>query len=357
MNVAGIGIVFSRGRGIKAYEEALQQGWVAPSRHESSPALGEPVSAYRVAPEILKDKQTLKGLRRADRFCKMAVLASTDAVHDSEIVLGNEKASLGIVVGTAFGPHATTFRFLDEILDYTETNVSPTLFSHAVHNAAASYISTALGSRGPALTLTSFALSFHHALLLAETWLREGRCNYVLAGSVDECHPVLEYICARKLNIPQDGKISPFSFLPSPPAVPGEGSTFFLLTHLETPRKYCRITGISIDGSGAEESSPDIMILDTDGMLGDETIYQTVLKQDVHTAGFSPLFGSMMTGSAFHCAAGALMLQKQVRYSCPILDNPHCLKLCDKKEQADIQLITCVRFSCGPRKTVISLRQ
>jgi len=127
MNVAGIGVVFSRGRGIKTYEDALQHGWVLPSRQASPPATGGPTTMYRVAPEILQDKQALRGLRRADRFCRMAVLAAMDAAHNSEIVFENKKADLGVIVSTAFGPHATTFRFLDDILDYGETNVSPTL--------------------------------------------------------------------------------------------------------------------------------------------------------------------------------------------------------------------------------------
>ncbi len=47
-------------------------------------------------------------------------------------------------MATAFGPHVTTFNFLDDILDHGDAAVSPTTFSNSVHNAAASYIAMAL---------------------------------------------------------------------------------------------------------------------------------------------------------------------------------------------------------------------
>ena len=104
MNVAGIGIVFSGGRGINCYDDALKHGWIKPED-----------SGYRVKEESIIDKKALGGIRRADRFSKMAVLAASDAVVDSDIDLNKKKSSLGIIVSTAFGPHVTTFRFLDDM--------------------------------------------------------------------------------------------------------------------------------------------------------------------------------------------------------------------------------------------------
>ena len=112
----------------------------------------------------LTDKAVLKGMRRADRFSKMAVLAAWDAVEDSGIAIRGGEGRLGIILATAFGPQATAFRFLDEIIDHGDGRASPTLFSHSVHNAAASYVASALKSRGPTLTVTQFAFSFHQAL-------------------------------------------------------------------------------------------------------------------------------------------------------------------------------------------------
>ncbi len=223
MNISGLGVVFARGRGIGRLEEALQEGWLAPSRKALPSSPGETIPVYAVEEKTLADKAVLKKMRRADRFTKMAVLAAWDAVKDSGIEIDGGGAGLGIILATAFGPQVTAFRFLDEIIDHGDASVSPTLFSHSVHNAAASYVATALNNHGPTLTVTQFGLSFHQALILARAWLHEGRCENVLVGSVEECGTVMEYICSRKLEIPEDGKIRPFEFSSSSSGRPRGG--------------------------------------------------------------------------------------------------------------------------------------
>jgi 3-oxoacyl-[acyl-carrier-protein] synthase II len=356
MNVAGIGVVFARGRGIRALEEALKQGWVPPAQGATAAAGEKRMSVYSVDPATLVDKAVLKGMRRADRFSKMAVLAAWDAVEDSGIGRQGGEACIGIILATAFGPQATAFRFLDEIIDHGDGHASPTLFSHSVHTAAASYVASALESRGPTLTVTQFAFSFHQALLIARAWIEEGRCESVLVGAVEEGGAVLEYICSRKLRVPEDGRIRSFDFSASAAAVPGEGSAFLMLSSGDTGRKYCEIAGVFFDGE-ATEGDPDLYVLDADGMSRDETDYSDIASHKVTVAGYSPLFGSMMNGSAFHCAASALILKKQTRYACPVQENPHGIALCSLTEQKKTETIHCVKYNCWHEKAVIALRR
>jgi 3-oxoacyl-[acyl-carrier-protein] synthase II len=209
MYIAGLGIVFSGGRGIPDFKKALSQGWNNANQGKN------------IAKEIISDKIVLKEARRADDFTKMAVLAAVDAFVDSG--LGAEaKKSLGIILATSLGPHVTTFKFLDDILTYGDNGVSPTLFSHSVHNAAVSYIASNLGSHGPTLTVTQFADSFSQALFIAESWLEENRCSNILVGSVDQLGNEMEYILTAK----------------APELLPIEGSVFFLLTKNESINKY-----------------------------------------------------------------------------------------------------------------------
>jgi hypothetical protein len=56
MNIAGMGIIFNRGRGIQSLERALEEGWRLP----------QPV--YRVPVEAITDKAVLKEARRAERY-------------------------------------------------------------------------------------------------------------------------------------------------------------------------------------------------------------------------------------------------------------------------------------------------
>jgi len=354
VNVTGVGAVFARGRGIGSLEEALRKGWVAPSRRPLASSPGKSIPVYSVEEKTITDKAVLKKMRRADRFSKMAVLAAWDAVKDSGIEIDEGGASLGIILATAFGPQVTAFRFLDEIIDHGDASVSPTLFSHSVHNAAASYVASALGNHGPTLTVTQFGLSFHQALILARAWIHEGRCEHVLVGSVEECGTVMEYICSRKLGISEDGRIRPFEFSPSPSAVPGEGSVFLLLSGEDRGQKYCELRGVFLDDESAE-GDPDLRILDADGMSEDETCYQEIASQDVPIGGYLPLAGSMLTGSAFHCAVAAVMLRNQTLYACPVQDNPHAVRACNSTEQKNLERIQCVRYGCLHERAVIEL--
>ena len=353
MNILGMGIVFARGRGIDSLDKALQEGWQRPE--EINAPSDRKTFAYKVDPQTISDRTLLKNMRRADKLSKMAVVAASEALTNSGIEDLNRKR-VGIITATAFGAHVTTFDFLDDILKYGEANVSPTTFSNSVHNAAASYISSALGIEGPTLTVTQFFFSFHSALQLARAWLNEKRCEYILVGAVEQYGDVLAYIQDTKLTLAQDGRIRPFNLKPAY-QVPGEGSVFFLLSNKNTGNAFCEIQNISVNIEGDGASKADLNIIDTDGLLEDESVYKSCLSPYVPAASYSPLYGSMMTGSAFNCAAGALMLRSQMVYANPVKDNPHGLNLVHDTVPCNIELIRCVRYNCYGNRADIYLRK
>ena len=364
MNIAGIGLVSTRGRGIAALEQALEQGWVPPTEVEVRGLATGRLPVYAVPAEAMSDKTVLAKARRADRFTRMAVLAAADALQDSGLGATLDKSRLGILVATALGPHATTFSFLDGILDFGDAAVSPTAFSHSVHNAAASYIAMTLEARGPTLTVTHFHFAFHQAVLIAQSWLVEGRCDAVLVGAVDELGAVMQQVCGRMLRPAADGRIKPFACSAAPEAVPGEGSAFFMLTRERCGVAYARLeagckmqdAGSSILDPGSCIQHPEswIQLLDADGMAKDETAYRTLVQPGIPVAGYAPLFGSLMTGSALQAAVAALMVKRQKQFASPVLDNPHGLPICGQTGPASLSNLLCTRLDCGGK--TMSLR-
>jgi 3-oxoacyl-[acyl-carrier-protein] synthase II len=353
MNLLGIGIVFSGGRGTDRYEDALRQDWQRPGEYDL-PRIGKGLPVYAVEAETLSDKVLMKKMRRADKFSKMAVVAASDALKDSGVE--NAKNRTGIILSTAFGAHQTTFDFLDDIIDYGEAGVSPTIFSNSVHNAAVSYIASALDITGPTLTVTRFSFPFQSALQLAQMWLLDQRCDSVLVGAADQCGEVMRYISDRKLGTAQDGKVRPFHFSPSSPPVPGEGSVFFLVSAKASENAYCKIDGIDFSVEPGVMGPSDIDLIDSDGTI-DGVPYLKALSPTVPVAAYSPLFGSIMTGSAFHCAAGALMIKKQMQYANPVIENPHGLNLVNGSRPARIDLIRSIGYNCSAESAVIRLRK
>ena len=352
MNILGMGIVFARGRGIDSLDNALRQGWQRPDEVEIK---GRKSFAYKVDPQAISDRTLLKNIRRADKLSKMAVVTAYDALAVSGIADLNKKR-VGIITATSLGAHVTTFDFLDDILEYGDAGVSPTTFSNSVHNAAASYISSALGVEGPTLTVTQFFFAFHSALQLAQVWLDEGRCDYVLAGAVEQYGDVLAYIHDTKLTPAPDGRIMSFNFKPAY-QVPGEGAVFFLLSNKKHDNTFCEIKDVSVNSEDKDMPQADLDIIDTDGLLEDETVYKSCLSTDVPAVSYSTLYGSMMTGSAFNCAAGALMLRNQTIYANPVTDNPHGLTIVSETKHQNIELIRCVRYNCFNEKAGIYLRK
>jgi 3-oxoacyl-[acyl-carrier-protein] synthase II len=283
----------------------------------------------------------------------MAVLAAAGAMNDAAIEgIGGKK--VGIILATAFGAHVTTFDFLDGILDFGEANASPTAFSNSVHNAAASYVSSALDLKGPTLTVTSFRLSFPSALQLAQGWLEQGRCDYLLVGCAEQYGNVLGHVTGRKLNRATDGIIRPFTFAPTA-QVPGEGGVFFLLGRETTPESYCALEGVTTTEPRPSGDPADLQIIACDGMLQDESLILAALDRERPVTGFAPLYGSSMGGSAFSVACGALMLKQQRIYAAPEQTNPHGLPLGTTTATASLGRVRCFDGTCRGEVATISL--
>lgn len=346
MNIAGIGIVFSRGRGVIALEQALEQGWVAPGDVETPGLPSGRLPVYAVPPGVLVDGTVLAKARRADRFARMCVLAASDALQDSGLAASVDKTRMGVIVATALGAHTTTFGFLDGILDFGDAVVSPTAFSHSLHNAAASYIAMTLDVRGPTLTVTHFHFAFHQAVLLAGSWLTDGSCDAVLVGAADELGSVMHYVCGRMLQPSVDGRIKPFAFSATAEVVPGEGSAFFLLTREAAGAGYARVAEVVQNRLPPAWLGATVQVIDAGGIATDESAYREVGKPGMRLAAYAPIFGSLMTGSAFNVAAAALMLKRQKIFACPVLDNPHGVTICSDTVPAALDDISCTRLDC-----------
>jgi len=326
--ISGIGVISARGRGIEKFEAALKQGWIAPSLSQA----GRP--AYRISNDDLSDSDVLKTAKRADRFSKATLLAAYDAVKDSGAALKDIQESTGAIVATALGSHSTIFKFLDGILDYGEKSVSPTTFAHSIHNAATSYLTSALGCKGPAITVTDFYFPFQHALMLAYAWLNEERFRHVLVGVSDECSSAMDYIFEEKFQIASDGKMNPHAFSENPKTVPGEGSAFFLLSLNPAEKKYGAFSAVETSQAFKGWSEADISVVGTNGMGGSEKMYEQFSGKGKSVAAFSDIYGGMMASSAFDCAAAALILKKQRSYGVSDIDI--------KKSEKAVNTVQCI---------------
>lgn len=289
MNLAGLGIVFPGGAGIPALLAALNAGTPLQGQAQGK----EPVAVLPVPPATFSRNPVLAPARRADRFCKMALLAATEALDGCTA----DPARTGIILATAFGPHGTVFKFVNDLLDFGDEKASPTVFSQSVHTAAASMIAVAAGLHGPTLTVADLAMPFEEALALADDWLESDRCDAVLVGAVDEISDVLAHVVRRKWSLSPDGLARPSS-AGQTAYVPGEGAVFVRLER-----------GLGARVSLGEDLSPAAAchLLNAGALGSDDAELRKRVLPSVPALTYVSLLGSTRIGSAFHLAVAWLM--------------------------------------------------
>lgn len=218
MRVLGIGALGGFGCGI----EALLKAHGAGSGSHPGPVRAD------TAP--LADRMPARALRRIDHFSRLALLGASLALEDMKS-RGTEDADkkadkkTGIIIATGYGPAATTFQFLDTLIDDGPALVSPMAFAQSVHNIPAATIGIQLKISGPCSTVSQLRSSVAAGLATASLWLAENRVERVLFGAVEEHTPMLEH-CA--------GLIAHESNAPAPPML-GEGAAFFMLEQGREP--------------------------------------------------------------------------------------------------------------------------
>ncbi len=347
MKINGLGSIFSGGRGIEAFDSVLRHG-PPPPAYLDVPGFSHPLPALRVESAVLSDREALKSMRRADRFSKMTLLAAWDAWQDAgPPAVAPERVAA--IVATGLGPHVRTFKFLDGILDFGDSSVSPTDFSHSVHNTAAGYITARLGLNGPAMTITDFNSAFHQALVMAQCWLAEKRCDLVLLSAAEELGEVLLHVRQRLLHRQStaDGE--------EPPAPPGEGAVCMALSSTSTENDYATISPLSLatrhsSNLEKESTSPaDLSIIDSNCFSRTpERRKEKVLSPApaARTRDYTPCYGSMMSGLAWQSAAAALSIKKQTLYPAPsVTDKEQSETEKAQAETTELREIECLKLS------------
>ena len=316
--IYGIGPVGAFGAGLADWRAALKgEKKVAPEFAEIETGQGlYNLPIFRASTKTLTQFCKSRDLRRLDHFSRMALLGACLACEDSGQNLVGERT--GLIVASAYGASATTFSFLDSVIEDGDALASPTLFSNSVHNAAAAHIAKHLKITGPNLSLTQGRLSLPMALLTATQWLAEGRVDTVLCGTVDEYCNVLGYCWQSYRNRKDSAARENNNFGPAPDrrGGPGEGSLFFHLSRArESSAPYGYLEKLELNSAELPSALPFIYSPDSNAcacsknseLLPDQSKH--LLEIDL-----SQICGSFPTTLAFDLAAAATMLFDQTLY-------------------------------------------
>ena len=149
-----------------------------------------PAGAGRVTFDLTGNLDLARA-RRLDRAARMGAVVVERALRDSEQKEGTH-ASLGVVLGSAFGSVDASAAFMHRLFDKGPRLVSPAEFPNLVPSSPVGHVSIYLGIEGPALVTADLAASGESACAQAIELVAQGEADAVVAGGIEEASSIVE---------------------------------------------------------------------------------------------------------------------------------------------------------------------
>ncbi len=127
-----------------------------------------------------------KEARQTDRYIQFAMGAALQAVEDADLSIGSENATeIATIIGSGYGGIGTFQQQVEAFVGRGPNRVSPFLMPMMVAEMGASKVSIALGTKGPAFSVTSSCCSGSDSLGVAADMVRRGEAKVALAGGAE----------------------------------------------------------------------------------------------------------------------------------------------------------------------------
>lgn len=186
--ITGLGAVTPAGPSVEEFWEALIEGRPGAGAIERFPTddltshAGALVRGFNPRKFITPAK-----VRRLDLASRYAVAAARQAFEAAGHALPPAEADrVGSLIGSASAGATPVRDFLAPVLVQGPEASQPMLFPNTVGNAPSSYVAIELGLKGPNSTVCQKEASGALALGTAADFVREGRCDAMVAGGADE---------------------------------------------------------------------------------------------------------------------------------------------------------------------------
>jgi 3-oxoacyl-[acyl-carrier-protein] synthase II len=319
------------GTGIGCYINGL--GMISPQKTYDNDQFLPELTAYDqnvltcVLPDF-KDYINPFQMRRLSRMLRMGLSAATICLRDAEL-----KTPDAIITSTGFGFQEDMGKFLREILEQDEQQLTPTYFMQSTHNALSGLIALSVKCTGYNNTYATRGFALETALHDAMMLLQEGEAENVLVGSFDEVYPI-QYNEYLRLGYLKREMINNFKLFANKTegTLQGEGVAFFSLSVSALPHSWCRLGNLRmtykpaayedlaagmLDFLKENEMSPDNIDVFVNGVSGDvvRDQWNLDLEKDFfgHAAAvrFKHLTGEYDTASSFALWLGARILKDQ----------------------------------------------
>ncbi|MDB4970041.1 MAG: 3-oxoacyl-[acyl-carrier-protein] synthase, partial [Myxococcales bacterium] len=148
-------------------------------------------------------------LARMDRLCGLALVACDGALLDAALSPAAAEWNgerTAIVLGTAYGCHATNEEYYKGVVRDGALGASPRLFAYTLPSSPVGEVSIHYGVRGPASTLAGGLASGIDALVEGVALVANGRADRAIVCAADVATPLLARLLAAHAHRGSDGR-------------------------------------------------------------------------------------------------------------------------------------------------------
>lgn len=271
--VTGIGIVSPFGCGVEKFWNSIINGKsgikeITRISHEGHlVTFGGEVTTFE---DEVNEKNLIepKEMKRMDRFTQFAVVASDEAVKDSNLDMSKEDPyRVGVVLGSGAGGFDTFEKQHLNMVQKGPTKCSPFTIPMLISNMAAGKVSIRHGAKGVNKCIVTACASSAHSVGDAFRAIQYDDADVIIAGGAEAVMTNLgigAFTCARTLskrNDEPERASRPYD-INRDGFVMGEGSAILILEELEHALKrnakiYAEIVGYGQTGDAYDMVAPD----------------------------------------------------------------------------------------------------
>ncbi|MCQ4087154.1 beta-ketoacyl-ACP synthase II [Saccharibacillus sp. JS10] len=268
--VTGMGVVTSLGKDVETFWNSLLAGKSGISKIESFDVSEYPT---QIAAEIHdfnpEDYVERKEARKMDRYVQFAYAASTQALQDSGLKIGEsiEAERIGVIVGSGIGGLGTWEDQFTTLLQKGPKRVSPFFIPMMIANMGSGDVSIKLGAKGPNTSVVTACATGTHSIGDSYKLIARGDADAMICGGAEATiRPTgLAGFCAmRAMSTRNDDPTKasrPFD-TDRDGFIMGEGAGVFVLESLEHAQArgahiYAEVVGYGLSADAHHMTDPD----------------------------------------------------------------------------------------------------
>lgn len=264
-------------------------------------------------------------LRRLSRTLRIGLSAAVICMRDAGVKMPD-----GIITATGYGFLEDTAKFLHEMLNQNEKQLTPTYFMQSTSNALAGLVALTIKCMGYNNTYASKGYAFENAITDAMMQLNDNAAENLLVGAYDEAAEV-QYRASLRLTHFKKERINSLELFDhqTKGSIQGEGVAFFMISGTSSPNTWCCLKDLethhcndalreALDNffysNGIDASDIDVVINGASGDSEHDTIINGLVADVVPNAlvtRFKHLSGEYTTSTAFAVWLGASILKRQ----------------------------------------------